>query len=185
MPAGPNVVADVVVDHGSDGALAFQELCPAEVDDRAEQALLVAEVVVERRRGHPGGIADLPRRYITVYGFREERGGGFDDSDLDGWRLAGSGCARSRWGGHAGIVPGFPSVTKGARVALLYGGDRAGRFLRGGNNGRHNDAHGQYRIPGPARPAVEQGVDSGHRARSKPACTRGPEPSRDRGRFPR
>jgi hypothetical protein len=69
-------------DHGSDGALAFEEVCPAEVDDSAEQALLVAEIVVERRRGHSGGIADLPRGNITVYGFREERGRGFNDSDL-------------------------------------------------------------------------------------------------------
>src|SRR5260370_27938875 len=104
MPAGPNVVADVVVDHGSDGALAFQEVCPAEVDDRAEQALLVAEVVVERRRGHPGCIADLPRRYITVYGFREVRGGRFHDSDMNVCSFSARGCASSRCSDHSEII---------------------------------------------------------------------------------
>src|SRR4029077_19925510 len=115
VPAGANVVADVVVDHGSDCALAFEEARPAEVDDSADQALLVAEVVVERRRGHSGGVADLPRGNVTVHGFREERGRGFDDSDLDGFRLG-----SSRSGGHGGIIAGLTSVTKVDRVAVLY-----------------------------------------------------------------
>ena len=77
----------MVVDHGCDSALAFEEARPAEVDDGADQALLVAEMVVERRRGHSSGIADLSCGDITVYRFREERGRGFDDSDPDGTRL--------------------------------------------------------------------------------------------------
>ena len=119
VPAGSYVVADMVVDHGSDGALAFEEARPAEVDDGADQALLVAEMVVERRRGHSGGIADLPRGYITVYRFREERGRGFDDSDLDGTRLGGSGSGGSRRSAHGGMITGLLSGIKADRVALL------------------------------------------------------------------
>jgi hypothetical protein len=63
--------------------------------------------VVKRRRGHSGGIADLPRGDITVYGFREERGRGFDDSDLDGSRFGGSGWWSSRCSRHGGNDTSF------------------------------------------------------------------------------
>src|SRR4029077_2143468 len=119
VPAGSDVVADMVVDHGSDGALAFKEVRPAEVHDRAEQALLVAKVVVESRRGHSGGIADLAGGNIRVHGFREEGGRGFDDSDLYGPRLGGSGSGSSRRRTHGQMIAGVTSATKLDRVTLL------------------------------------------------------------------
>jgi hypothetical protein len=42
------------------------------VDDRVEQALLAAEVVVQRRRLHAGPLADRPRRHVPVVRLLEQ-----------------------------------------------------------------------------------------------------------------
>src|SRR5947199_9050708 len=80
------------VHHGGRRVLGLEEGCPAVIDDSGEQPFLVAEVMVERRRGDAGGVADSTSGDICVGGTREQFGGGFEDTCLDGHagRLAGS-----------------------------------------------------------------------------------------------
>src|SRR5258705_13916863 len=60
VPACANVLERVAV--LAAGAAAAKELFEAVADDRVEQRLLTAEVVVERRGSHPRPSGDLPGR---------------------------------------------------------------------------------------------------------------------------
>ena len=61
VPARPDVVGDMVMDDGCNDPLGLQEGGPAEVDHGGEQAILVAEVVVQGRRSDASCIADGSR----------------------------------------------------------------------------------------------------------------------------
>ena len=75
------------MDDGCDGKLGLQEGGPAEVDHGGEQPVLVAEVVVQGRRGNAGCIADGSGGDIHVGGLGEEASGGFEDAGSDGHGL--------------------------------------------------------------------------------------------------
>ncbi len=76
----------MVVDDGCDGVLGLQEGGPTEVDHGGEQPILVAEVVVQGRRGNASCIADGSRGDVYVGGLGEEASGGFEDAGSDGHR---------------------------------------------------------------------------------------------------
>src|SRR5580700_9584428 len=84
IPARPDVVSDMIVDDGCDGALGLQEGGPAEVDHRGEQPVLVAEVVVQGRRGNASCIADGSRGDVCVGGLGQEASGRLEDAGSDG-----------------------------------------------------------------------------------------------------
>src|SRR5438309_11419977 len=58
VPAGADVVGDMLVHDRCDCALRLKEGGPAEVDNGGEEPFLVAEVVVERRRCYASGLCD-------------------------------------------------------------------------------------------------------------------------------
>ena len=82
VPAAPDVIEGVLVCAGGYGPLALEEASPATVDDRGEQPLLVAEVMVERRRGDARGLADLARGDFWIGRAREEIDRRLEDSGL-------------------------------------------------------------------------------------------------------
>src|SRR5207244_8052893 len=82
VPAAPDVIEGILVRAGCHVPLALEEASPATVDDGGEQPLLVAEVMVERRRRDACGLADLARRDFWIGRAREEVDRRLEDSGL-------------------------------------------------------------------------------------------------------
>src|ERR1700745_1790187 len=74
VPASSNVLERGAVVAG--GATALQELLETVADDRIQQRLLAAEVVVERRCPHPRPLGDLPGRDRPARSLVEQLGRG-------------------------------------------------------------------------------------------------------------